>query len=316
MKTTIDQKTVANDLKQMMRKAFVGSDSILDLVLAGFLAGLHVLIEDIPGVGKTTLARSLAKSAGLDYARIQFTPDLLPGDITGVTVWSPEKREFVFKSGAIMHQFILADEVNRASSRTQSALLEAMQEKSVTVDGSTYQLPEPFFVVATQNPLSFSGTFQLPEAQLDRFGVSLSLGYPNHEDEITILDRVKQDALLEALEPVTSLDVILTIKDEVRNIRVDRRIQDFVVAIADGTRRSPTLKLGMSPRATGHLVLAAQAWAYLAGRDFVVPEDVLEVAAPVIQHRLVPTAQARMENKTSTDILISIIDRIPKPAGF
>ncbi len=316
MNERINGRSAAEDLKLMMQRAFVGNDATLDLVLAGFLSGLHVLVEDIPGVGKTTLARSLAKAAGLDYARIQFTPDLLPGDITGVTVWSPEKREFVFKTGAIMHQFILADEVNRASSRTQSALLEAMQERSVTVDGRTYPLPDPFFVVATQNPLNFSGTFQLPEAQLDRFGISLSLGYPGLEDEVTILGRVRNDALIDELEPVTTPDIIMALRREVREVRVDRRIEEYAVRIADRTRKSESLKLGMSPRATGHLVLAAQARAYLSGRDYVVPEDVVEIVVPVVQHRLIPTAQSRLENATPTGILMKIVSEVPKPSGL
>ena len=181
---------LARRLRSEVKRAFVGSDETIDTVLIGFLTGLHVLIEDIPGVGKTTLARSLAIASGLDFARIQFSPDLLPGDVTGVTVWSQERRDFVFKSGAIMHQFILADELNRASARTQSALLESMQERSVTVDGTTHPLPQPFFLIATQNPLQFAGTFRLPEGQLDRFGLSVSFGYPSVDQEIAIMDLI------------------------------------------------------------------------------------------------------------------------------
>ena len=201
--TSIDMSSIAKNIENEIEKVFVGKKETVELLLTGFFTGLHVLIEDIPGVGKTTLARSLAISAGLDFGRIQFTPDLLPGDITGMTIWNQDKREFVFKEGAVMHQFILADEINRASARTQAALLEAMQERSVTVDGRTYILPEPFFVIATQNPVHFAGTFLLPEAQIDRFGISFSLGYPELENEILILDRFKESDPMQLLSSVT-----------------------------------------------------------------------------------------------------------------
>jgi len=303
-------------LKREIRKAFVGGDRTLNLLLAGVFGGLHVLIEDIPGVGKTTLARSLSLSAGLDFGRVQFTPDLLPGDITGVTVWSQESRTFVFRAGAIMHQFILADEVNRASSRTQAALLEAMQERAVTVDGTTYPLPEPFMVVATQNPVSFTGTFALPEAQIDRFGITLSLGYPTEADEIGILDRFQEETQFEGIEAVCDGSRIGSIRRTVRSLRVDEKVKRFLISVAERTRHHPLLKLGMSPRATQHLMRGCQAHAILEGRSYAIPEDVIEMVEPCLGHRLVPTAEARMENRGVSDILGEIMGRVEKPAGY
>lgn len=315
-KTGIDTAGLAERVKREVRKAFVGADEPLELLLTGFFGGLHVLIEDIPGVGKTTLARSLAASAGLDFGRIQFTPDLLPGDITGVTVWSQESRSFVFKPGAVMHQFVLADEINRASSRTQAALLEAMQEMSVTVDGVTYPLPAPFTVVATQNPLTFTGTFPLPEAQIDRFGLSISLGYPGEADEIVILDRFHEVDMFRELDTVISPEEVASIRSLCRDVRVDEKIKRFLVDIAERTRKHPLLRLGMSPRATQHLLRASQARAVLRGRDFVIPEDVLQVGEPVLRHRLIATAEARMENKTPSSIVQELLDRVEKPSGL
>ncbi|MEJ2663328.1 MAG: MoxR family ATPase [Spirochaetia bacterium] len=303
-------------LKKQVNTVFVGNEIAIHSLLIGFLSGLHVLIEDIPGVGKTTLAKTLAKSAGLDFARIQFTPDLLPGDIIGMTVWSNEKREFLFKSGAIMHQFILADEVNRASARTQSSLLESMQEHSVTVDGTTYALPEPFFVIATQNPISFTGTFPLPEAQVDRFGVSFSIGYPAQGEEITILTRFKEEDPLKNLTAVISPAEIVLIRERVREVSVDDKIKDFIVTIARGTRNNAKIRLGMSPRAAQHLLLASQTEAFLAGRGFVVPEDVIQVIPIVIPHRLLLNAEARIQNVTPAKVVQDLVALMEIPTGL
>lgn len=316
MDSAVRAARLAAVLKREIRKAFVGSDAVIDLLIAGFFGGLHVLVEDIPGVGKTTLARSLALAAGLDFGRIQFTPDLLPGDITGVSIWSQESRSFVFRPGAIMHQFVLADEVNRASSRTQAALLEAMQEMAVTVDGTTYQLPEPFTVVATQNPLTFTGTFPLPEAQIDRFGLSLSLGYPGRADELEIMDRFHLDRPYDEISAVCEAVEIQGIRRDVRRILADEKIRHFLVSVAERTRRHPELRLGMSPRATQHLLRASQARALISGRDFVIPEDVLDVASAALRHRMVVTAEARMENRTAAVIVEEIVRQIDKPAGY
>ena len=296
-------------------KVFVGKEAQIHTLLVAFSAGLHVLIEDVPGVGKTTLARCLAASVGLDFGRIQFTPDLLPGDITGMTIWSPEKREFLYKEGALMHQFVLVDEINRASPRTQSSLLEVMQEGSVTVDGTTHKLPQPFFVIATQNPVSFLGAFPLPEGELDRFGVSFSLGYPDSEDETEILSRFQEKDPLQELEAVATPENILRIRESLRRIHVSDGVKRFIVDIASETRSSSHLKLGLSPRASQHLMLAAQGEALLRGRDFVIPEDVLALASAVLAHRLILSAEARMDSVHPQQIVTRILDKVKIPTG-
>jgi MoxR-like ATPase len=295
---------------------FVGKEAHIHTLLVAFSAGLHVLIEDVPGVGKTTLARCLAVSAGLDFGRIQFTPDLLPGDITGMTIWSPEKREFLYKEGALMHQFVLADEINRASPRTQSSLLEVMQEGSVTVDGTTHRLPQPFFVIATQNPASFLGAFPLPEGELDRFGVSFSLGYPAGEDEMEILSRFQETDPLEGMKSVSAPGAVLETRDTIRRVHVADAVKRFIAEIAAETRTSRQLKLGMSPRASQHLMLAAQGEAFYRGRDFAVPEDVLQMAPAVLTHRLVLSAEARMEGKDPGQVVSRVLGRVKIPTGM
>jgi MoxR-like ATPase len=297
-------------------KVFVGKEAQIHTLLVAFSSGLHVLIEDVPGVGKTTLARSVAISTGLDFGRIQFTPDLLPGDITGMTIWSPEKREFLYKAGALMHQFVLADEINRASPRTQSSLLEVMQEGSVTVDGTTYKLPQPFFVIATQNPTSFLGAFPLPEGELDRFGVSFSLGYPGGEDEMEILSRFQDVDPLQELQPVTTPEAVLSIRTSIRGVHVAEKVKRFIADIASETRSSRQLKLGMSPRASQHLMLAAQGEAFSQERDFVIPEDVLGLAPAVLAHRLILSGEARMEGIDTRQIVGRIIGKVTIPTGL
>ncbi len=306
----------AEKLREEIRRAFVGSVATIDTVLIGFLTGLNVLIEDIPGVGKTTLARSLAVASGLDFARVQFSPDLLPGDVTGMTVWSQEKREFIFKPGAVMHQFILADELNRASARTQSALLESMQEQSVTVDGTTHPLPQPFFLIATQNPLQFAGTFRLPEGQLDRFGLSVSFGYPTGPDEVAILDMIEQADPVSQLETVISPQDIIDARRAALGIRVHRDIKTFLVEIAERTRRNKHVRLGMSPRATSHLLHAAQGRAALNGREYVIPEDVVSVADAVLRHRLILSPEARMEEKSPQRVVEDVLATVRLPTGI
>jgi MoxR-like ATPase len=316
MAKTTELSTVADQLQDAIGKVYVGKKEAVRALLIGFFSGLHVLIEDIPGVGKTTLARTFAKCTGLDFGRIQFTPDLLPGDVTGMTVWSPEKREFIFKEGAIMHQFILADEINRASARTQASLLEAMQEGSVTIDGTTYPLQQPFFVIATQNPISFAGTFVLPEGQVDRFGVSVSLGYPGTMEEVTVLERFRVEDPIEDVSPVTSADEVEEMRHKVRQVFVDQKIQRYLTDIANRTRANPSIRLGMSPRASQHLMRAAQGRATLEGRDYVIPEDVVATAPYVLPHRLLLTAEARMENIEPTSLVERILAEIPKPSGL
>ena len=304
------------ELKKQIGTVFVGKEKEIHYLLIGFFSGLHVLIEDIPGVGKTTLSKILAKSSGLDLSRIQFTPDLLPGDVIGMTVWSIEKHDFIFKEGAIMHQFILADEINRASARTQSSLLEAMQEGAITVDGKTYRLPEPFFVIATQNPVSFAGTFQLPEAQVDRFGISFSLGYPDENEEMIILERFREEDLIDKKKAVITSSEIIKINELIRKVHADEKLKSYLVKIANQTRNNSLLKLGMSPRATQHLLRASQAEAFLSGRDFIIPEDVINVSKIVLGHRLIISAEAKMENKGIGDILDSLMREIAIPTGL
>ncbi len=302
-------------VRDEVRKAFVGSPSALDTILVGFITGLHVLIEDIPGVGKTTLARSLARASGLDFARIQFSPDLLPGDVTGMSVWAQDRHDFVFKPGAIMHQFILADELNRASARTQSALLESMQEQSVSVDGTTYPLPQPFFLIATQNPLQFAGTFRLPEGQLDRFGLSVSFGYPSADDESRILELMEHEYPVDKLQAVIDADAVVGARAMTLAVRVDAKIRQFLIAIADRSRKNPHVRLGMSPRATGHLLRASQGVALVNGRGYVIPEDVASIAPAVLRHRLILSPEARMEEKSSARVVDEILSAIPLPTG-
>jgi MoxR-like ATPase len=297
-------------------KVFVGKEAQTHTLLVAFSAGLHVLIEDVPGVGKTTLARCLAISAGLDFGRIQFTPDLLPGDITGMTIWSPEKREFLYKEGALMHQFVLADEINRASPRTQSSLLEVMQEGSVTVDGTTHKLPQPFFVIATQNPTTFLGAFPLPEGELDRFGVSFCLGYPNGEEEMEILSRFQDQDPLQVLQPVSTPEALLEIRESIRRIFVSEPVKRFIADIASQTRSSSHLKLGMSPRASQHLMLAAQGEAFFQARDFVIPEDVLGMAPAVLAHRLILSGEARLEGIDARKVVSQMLAKVKIPTGL
>lgn len=284
-------------------------------MLIGFISGLHVLIEDIPGVGKTTLAKCLAASVGLSFARIQFTPDLLPGDILGMNIWDMGKKEFVFKKGAILSQFILADEINRASPRTQSSLLEAMQEETITVDGQSFDLPQPFFVIATQNPITFTGTFPLPEAELDRFGVSFSLGYASNKEEIEILGMKKSTQPFNALKPVTTPEDIIKIRKQVEEIFVSDQIKEFIITLANKIRGSHYVKLGISPRSMQHLVTAAQASALAQERDFVIPEDVVELVVPVLAHRIIISTEAHMEKKSVSDILSDFLATTPIPTG-
>lgn len=308
-----DPAELALRIETEVSRVVVGKQAAVRAIIVAVISGLHVLIEDIPGVGKTTLAKTFAKCTSLDFGRIQFTPDLLPGDITGMTVWSPERGEFVFKPGAVMRQFVLADEINRASARTQSSLLEAMQESAVTVDGRTYPLKEPFFVIATQNPVHFAGTFALPEGQLDRFGMSLSLGYPQEGEETRILRRFRENNPLEHAERVCGPEDILAARAVVRATRVDERIERYITRLAAATRGHPALALGVSPRGSLQLMYAAQGFARLDRRDYVIPEDVDEAAAYVIPHKVVASDQARIEGIDRGEIVARIQHEVERP---
>jgi MoxR-like ATPase len=315
MTDPLDATLKLEQLKAGIARVFIGSSETVDLLLTGFLAGLAVLIEDIPGVGKTTLARSLARSCSLDFGRIQFTPDLMPGDITGMSIWSQEAREFVFKPGAIMHGFVLADEINRASARTQSALLEAMQEGAVTVDGITHPLPQPFFLLPPRIHWPLPVPFPLPEAQLDRFGLSMNIGYPHREHELAINRLALVEDAFSLVEPVMSAQDIIQLRAWCKAIRVDEKIHAYIVDIASQTRREGLLRAGISPRAGQHLLRAAQARALMAGRPYVLPEDVRSLAVPVLAHRLSASAEARMNQKTEKEILSGILERQSMPSG-
>jgi len=294
-------------------RRFIGKEEQVKLALTAFFSGLHLLIEDRPGVGKTTLARCISRVLGLDMGRIQFTPDLLPGDITGMNIWEEKNGSFRFSKGPVFHQFVLADELNRAAARTQSALLEAMQESQVTVDGTTYILEEPFFVVATQNPSQYSGTFALPEAQLDRFGLSFSLDWPAPEFESQILHLYQSEDPAEGLEQQLSKEEILDIRQAVRKIRISEKVSQWLVQLGGMSRVSSQLQNGFSTRGLQHLLAAAQGRALWDGRDFVIPEDILELAPWVARHKLSVSPELRMENRQADYVLRHMLDNIKIP---
>ncbi|MBA3719732.1 MAG: MoxR family ATPase [Nocardioidaceae bacterium] len=278
-------------------------------------AGGHLLIEDVPGVGKTMLAKTLARAIDGTVRRIQFTPDLLPSDVTGVSVFNQETRVFEFRPGGVFANIVVGDEINRASPKTQSALLECMEERQVTVDNVTYHLDAPFMVIATQNPIEMEGTYPLPEAQRDRFTARVSMGYPVAAAELAMLDSHTQVSPLDELEPVTTAAEVAKLIDVVRGVYVAPSVQRYAVDIVTGTRRSPDLRLGASPRATLHLVRAAKAWAALDQRDYVVPDDVKRLVVPVLAHRLLLTPEAAMGGRQPEQVLTSVVAAVPAPAG-
>ncbi len=296
-----------------------GVDSVLAgkpestrMSLTVLLAGGHLLIEDVPGVGKTLLAKSLARTLGVSVRRLQFTPDLLPSDVTGVSVFNPESRDFEFRPGAIFANIVLADEINRASPKTQSALLEAMEEHQVTVDGTTHPLASPFLVIATQNPVDMEGTYALPEAQRDRFMARISLGYPSAADELRMLTEHSADDPLATLAPAATHDELAALMAAVRKVAVSDPVRSLAVAVTGATRNHELLRLGASPRATLHLVRAARAWAALDGRTFVLPDDVLMLAPTVLGHRVLLSAQAAATGRPGAEVIRGIVARIPR----
>jgi MoxR-like ATPase len=294
-------------------KVIIGKTEEVKLVLVALLSGGHVLIEDVPGVGKTSLVKALAKSINADFKRIQFTPDLLPSDVIGVSIYNPEKGVFEFKQGPIMSQILLADEINRTSPKTQSSLLEAMEERQVTVDGKTYMLPRPFMVIATQNPIEYDGTFRLPEAQLDRFMIKVNLGYPDIKHEIEMLKRFEALDPLEDLKPVVSIMEILKMQNEVKSVYVDDSILDYIITIVNNTRNLSTVLLGASPRAAINLMKASQAKAFIEGRNYVLPDDVKYLSVPVLSHRIILRNEARFNNLDERSVIKDILNATKVP---
>lgn len=302
-------------LREAVESVYVGERRTTDLLLCALLARGHVLIEDLPGVGKTTLVSALAKSTALTFARIQFTPDVLPSDITGFSIFDPKTGELTYSRGAVLNNIVLADEINRASPKTQSALLEVMQENQVTVDGRSYCAPDPFMVLATQNPIEFAGTYPLPEAQLDRFLLCLTLGYPSLEDEKNILTRFERDRSYASLSPIYDAGDIVSLQETADDIIVSDEVREYVVSITRQTRRDSDIMLAASPRASLALLRAAKAKALLSGREYVIPDDVKELAEPVLAHRLTLSSEARLNNLTPKEILRRVLRSVAVPGA-
>ncbi|MDP9433693.1 MAG: AAA family ATPase [Actinomycetota bacterium] len=305
----------ARRIRDNMEQVVEGKPEVVRLALVVLLAEGHLLIEDVPGVGKTMLAKALARSIDCSVRRIQFTPDLLPSDVTGVSIFDQESREFEFKPGPVFANLVVGDEINRASPKTQSALLEAMEERQVTVDGTTYVLEAPFMVVATQNPVEMEGTYPLPEAQRDRFTARVSMGYPTPAAELDMLDTHGSTDPLDDLEPVADALEVRKLIEVVRGVHLSPEVKRYVVALVGATRESPDLRLGASPRSTLQLVRAARAAAALDGRDYVLPDDVQALAVPVLAHRLLPTADAQVRRRTATAVVTDLVARVPVTDG-
>jgi MoxR-like ATPase len=306
-------QSVTGRIRTAIETVVQGKPEVAQAALVVLLAEGHLLIEDVPGVGKTMLSKALARSIDSTVRRIQFTPDLLPSDVTGVSVFNQETREFEFRPGGVFANIVIGDEINRASPKTQSAMLECMEERQVTVDGATYHLESPFMVIATQNPIEMEGTYALPEAQRDRFMARVSMGYPVAAAEIAMLSARDARSPLDELEPVTDAAEIEKLIDVVANVHVAPAVQEYAVAIAAATRNSPELRLGASPRATLHLVRAGKALAAMSGRDFVTPDDLLRLAPTVLAHRLLPTVEAAMAGRSTDDLLTTILRAVPVP---
>jgi len=306
---------VARKIIENVEKVIIGKRATVELTVIGLLCQGHLLIEDVPGVGKTMLAKSLAKSIGCTFRRIQFTPDMLPSDVTGVSVFNQKTREFEFRPGPIMAQIVLADEINRATPKTQAALLEAMEERQVTVDGVTYPLGRPFLVLATQNPIEYEGTFPLPEAQLDRFMLRITIGYPSAQDEIAILDSQQFTHPIEQISQVVEAEELIQVQEQLKEVYVDPLIKQYIVEIVHQTRNHPDVYLGASPRGSLTLYRTAQARAALRGRDYVIPDDVKALVEATLGHRMIVSPAARIKDVTAAAILQEILRTVPVPGA-
>jgi MoxR-like ATPase len=306
--TSLVQRVAEN-----VEKVILGKRHEVEMTLIAVLCEGHLLIEDVPGVGKTMLARSIAKSIGCTFRRIQFTPDMLPSDVTGVSVFNQKTREFEFRPGPVMAQIVLADEINRATPKTQSALLEAMEERQVTVDGVTYPMERPFLVLATQNPIEYEGTFPLPEAQIDRFMMRVSLGYPSPADEIAVLESQKEGHPVSALGQAISLDELVAAQEQIRQVYADDLIKEYIVELANATRRHPDIYLGVSPRGSLALYKTARAYAALQHRTYVIPDDVKALIEPTFAHRLIISPSARIKNVEARAVVDQIAQSVPVP---
>jgi len=308
-------QTVTDALVENVEHVIIGKRDVIERVIIGLFSQGHILIEDVPGVGKTMLARALAKSLGCNFRRIQFTPDMLPSDVTGVSIYNQKAREFEFRPGPIMAQIVLTDEINRATPKTQAALLEAMEELQVTVDGVTYPLPRPFLVMATQNPIEYEGTFPLPEAQLDRFLMRIRLGYPGPEDEIAILDSQQYVHPLSKIEQVVDVEELTSAQEKLKDVYVDPLVKRYIVDIITQTRRHPDIYLGASPRGSLALYRTGQARAAMLGRDYVIPDDVKALAASTLAHRLIVSPSARLKDVTGEAVMEEILSSLHVPGA-
>ncbi|GGJ97497.1 magnesium chelatase [Lentibacillus kapialis] len=307
MQDTVVYNEKVEKVLSNINKVMIGKDEEATLCLVALLAQGHVLLEDVPGVGKTMLVRTLAKSLDCDFRRIQFTPDLLPADVTGVSIYNPKELEFEFRSGPILGNVVLADEINRTSPKTQSALLEGMEEMNVTVDGTTISLKRPFFVMATQNPIEYEGTYPLPEAQLDRFILKMKLGYPSAEQEMKMLERTSKKHPIEEISAVMDKDELLTVQEEVKDVYIDGNVQQYIVRLTTGTRNDSSIYLGVSPRGSIALMKAAKAYAYVYGRDYVLPDDVKYLAPFVMAHRIILNTEAKYDGLTADSVIRKIV---------
>ena len=310
----MDKNTkILTKIVENIEKVIIGKRRAVEFMVIALICEGHVLIEDVPGLGKTTMISSLAKSFNLDFRRIQFTPDILPSDITGLTIYDNEKGEFRFHPGAVMTNILLADEINRTSPKTQSSLLEVMEERQITVDGQTHKLSAPFMVLATQNPIEYVGTFPLPEAQLDRFFMKISIGYPSQQEEIKILKRFHKHNPLDMLAPVADAEAIIALQQDVKRVHADESVSRYVINIARATRQHSDIALGVSPRASLSLLRAAQAWALYQERDYVIPDDVKQMVLPVFNHRIIIKPEATLKDVNAVTILESILNATAIP---